>query len=273
MRAASPSSRRDEDVHTAVERRLGELVGAVGREAAHRPLPQRSGGASTCGCTCGVAARAHRPAASPASAVLAEAAEAGRRHRRAVLHPPAAGAGGSAGASPARLRLDVAARRRAVRGCDRPHRRLAARRRRLGGQLAPARSGPSPVASTWPGSSTTRSMRWRHATSSPSTRSACAQAMVHLSPARRGAGAVVDGRVRLGDLRRPPHDRFVCAAAEEEPRHRRAGTGQGGNRHRRRHRAAGAAEGPAAGVQPRPPGGQACGVPRRRHAGARARGR
>ena len=33
----------DEDVHTGVERRLREIVGARRRQAAHRSLPQRSG--------------------------------------------------------------------------------------------------------------------------------------------------------------------------------------------------------------------------------------
>ncbi len=52
----------------------------------------------------------------------------------------------------------------------------------------------------------------------------------------------------------------VDAAAEEEPRHRRAGPGQGRPAHRQPHRPARHAQGPAAGVQPRSPGGQGAAV-------------
>ena len=34
----------DEDIHTAVERRVTELAGDVGAQAPHRPEPQRPGG-------------------------------------------------------------------------------------------------------------------------------------------------------------------------------------------------------------------------------------
>ena len=70
--------------------------------------------------------------------------------------------------------------------------------------------------------------------------------------------------VRLRPPRRRLRHRLVDAAAEEEPRHRRAGPGQGRPAHRRPHRAAGHAEGPAAGLQPRPAGGQGAAVRRRR---------
>ena len=42
-RAASPSPPSDEDIHTAVERRVTELAGPGGRQAPHRPQPQRPG--------------------------------------------------------------------------------------------------------------------------------------------------------------------------------------------------------------------------------------
>ena len=66
--------------------------------------------------------------------------------------------------------------------------------------------------------------------------------------------------VRLRPPRRRLRHRLVDAAAEEEPRHRRAGAGQGGPPHRQPHRPARDAEGPAARLQPRPPGGQGAAV-------------
>ena len=83
---------------------------------------------------------------------------------------------------------------------------------------------------------------------------------------RRGDRAVVDRGVRLPAAPRRVRDRLVDAAAEEEPRHRRARAGQGRPAHRRPHRLPRDAEGPPARVQPRPPGGQGAAVRRARHA-------
>ena len=51
---------------------------------------------------------------------------------------------------------------------------------------------------------------------------------VHLSRHRRGVGAVDHRGVRLRPARRRLRDRLVDAAAEEEPRHRRAARGKAG---------------------------------------------
>ncbi|EFL21932.1 argininosuccinate lyase [Streptomyces himastatinicus ATCC 53653] len=74
-------------------------------------------------------------------------------------------------------------------------------------------------------------------------------------------------------LRDPPRrllHRLLDHAAEEEPGHRRAGPRQVRPPHRQPHRAAGHAEGPAARVQPRPPGGQGAGLRLLRPAGGPA---
>ena len=60
----SSSCRRDEDIHTAVERRVTELAGDAGRQAPHRPEPQRPG--------------RHRPAA------LVQATSSPRSRRRVL---------------------------------------------------------------------------------------------------------------------------------------------------------------------------------------------
>ena len=73
------------------------------------------------------------------------------------------------------------------------------------------------------------------------------------------------GFLRLAD---PWSHRIVDAAAEEEPRHRRAGAGQGRAADRRPHRVPRHAQGPAARVQPRPAGGQGAAVRRPRPVGA-----
>ena len=75
--------------------------------------------------------------------------------------------------------------------------------------------------------------------------------------------------VRLPAARRRVLHRFVDAAAEEEPRHRRARPRQGRPAHRPPHRLPRDAEGPAARVQPRPAGGQGAAVRRARHVRAR----
>ena len=67
------------------------------------------------------------------------------------------------------------------------------------------------------------------------------------------------------DARRRLLDRVEHHAAEEEPRHRRAGPRQGRPADRQPDRAAGHAQGAAAGLQPRPAGGQGAGLRLRRH--------
>ena len=73
-------------------------------------------------------------------------------------------------------------------------------------------------------------------------------------------------RVRLRHARRRLVDRVEHHAAEEEPRRRRAGPGQGRPADRQPDRAAGHAQRAAAGVQPGPAGGQGAGLRLRRPA-------
>ena len=85
---------------------------------------------------------------------------------------------------------------------------------------------------------------------------------------RRGDRALVERGVRVPAPRRRVRHRLVDAAAEEEPRHRRAGPRQGRPPHRPPHRVPRDAQGPAARVQPRPAGGQGAAVRRARDAAA-----
>ena len=91
--------------------------------------------------------------------------------------------------------------------------------------------------------------------------------------AGRGDRAVVERGVRLRRPRRRLRHGELDAAPEEEPRRGRAGPGQGGPADRPPGRDAGHAEGPAARLQPRPPGGQGAAVRRRRPGRAGAAGR
>ena len=90
---------------------------------------------------------------------------------------------------------------------------------------------------------------------------------------RRGARALDDERVRLRAAARGRRDRLVDDAAEAEPRRRRARARQGGHGDRPAHRPARDGEVAAARLRPRPAGGQAAGVrgaPRRRGRARRA---
>ena len=83
--------------------------------------------------------------------------------------------------------------------------------------------------------------------------------------ARRGGRPLGHEGVLLHHPRRRLLHGVEHHAAEEEPRRRRAGPRQGGPPRRRPHGAAHHAQGAAAGVQPRPAGGQGAGLRRRRH--------
>ena len=84
-------------------------------------------------------------------------------------------------------------------------------------------------------------------------------------PDRRGGHPLGDPRVRLRPAARLLVDRVEHHAAEEEPRHRRAGPRQGRPAGRQPDRAADDAEGAAARLQPGPAGGQGAGLRLRRH--------
>ena len=82
----------------------------------------------------------------------------------------------------------------------------------------------------------------------------CAMLAVHLSRWAEDWIVYSTTRVRLGRAARRLLHLQLHDAAEEERRHAGADPRQGGWSHRPAHRDAGAAEGPAAGLQPRPPG-------------------
>ena len=158
----------DEDIHTAVERRVTELAGRGRRQAAHRAQPQRPG--------------RDRPAPLPAreaswpsplqytalQEVLVAPGDGGRRRLPARLHAPAARPAGAARAPPARPRLGARPRRRPA-GATRS---TAPTCRRSAPARSPARAcrsipTTSPPSSASPAGSRTRSTRCRTATSSP----------------------------------------------------------------------------------------------------------
>ena len=195
---------------------------------------------------------------------------AGPRRRPTIvparLHAPAARAAGAARAPSARALLGARPRRRPLARLPRARRRVAARRGRAR-RLEPA----ARPATSWPTSSASRAA-FENSLDAVSDRDFVAEALfvadahagAPLAP-RRGDRAVVDRGVRLPAARRRVLDRLVDAAAEEEPRHRRARAGQGRPAHRRPHRLPRDAQGPAARVQPRSAGGQGAAVRRARH--------
>ena len=262
----------DEDVHTALERGLVERAGrGAGRQAARRPLAQRPGGHAVPD----VAARRGPPGRRGRA----------RRRRRARSPRP----------TPTRTR-----RCRAARTCSTPSRccspttspRTPTRCCATSTGCATGTGGP-PCRRTgrvrWPGSSLgldpeavagrarlrrqsprTRSTARPRATSPPRPRSCCAMIAVDLS--RIAEEVIIWATAEFGyvTLRRRLLHRQLDHAAEEEPRRRGAGAGQGGPADRQPDRPAGHAQGPAAGLQPRPPGGQGAAVRLGRAAGAAA---
>ena len=109
-----PFAPDDEDIHMAIERRLTEIAGPVGGQAAHRALAQRPGRHRRRD------VHARRRAAPRRSASARLMARAARRRRApprladARLHPPAARPAGLPRPPPARLLLDARPRPRAL---------------------------------------------------------------------------------------------------------------------------------------------------------------
>ena len=267
--------RADRRGHPHRDRAAGHRArGRRRRQAAHRSQPQRPGRDSTCASRCGARARDRRAriARAPASAAATRAEAAGPTTYLPGLHAPAARAAGAARAPPARALLGARPRRR-------PLARLRSRAptcRRSARARSPARacrSIPTRVAAELG-----FARRFENSLDAVSDRDFVAEALfvaaldagAPVAP-RRGDRAVVDRGVRLPAPRRRVRDRLVDAAAEEEPRHRRARARQGRPPHRRPHRVPRDAQGPAARVQPRPAGGQGAAVRRARHARAGAR--
>ena len=256
----------DEDIHTAIERRVTEIAGADRRQAAHRPQPQRPGRARPAAVPPARGPRRRSRASTSCKQVLLRRAdEADRRLRSPATRTCSArsrccsrttcsrtsgrsAATSTAGATASRAPTS----RRSARA--RSPARACRSTRQLGRQRARLRRAVRELAR--------RGLRPRLRRRGAVRRDAHAGApLAH----RRGDRAVVDRGVRLRAARRRVLDRLVDAAAEEEPRHRRARARQGRPPDRRPHRLPRDAEGAAARVQPRSPGGQGAAVRRARH--------
>ena len=260
----------DEDIHTAIERRVTELAGAGRRQAAHRPQPQRPG--------------RHRPAALRATrglatvaARVARAAAGAARPRRARPATSTSRATPTCSA-PSRCCSRTTCSRtsgRSARDVDRlarrrrPRRRVAARRRRARRLVAAAR----PRRRRRRRSASPR--RFENSLDAVSDRDFVAEALfvaalaqVHLS--RIGEEIVLWSTEEFGFLRLA--DAYATGSSmlpqKKNPDIAELARGKAGRligdltglpRH---------AEGPAARVQPRPPGGQGAAVRRARHSAA-----
>ena len=245
--ARSSSSPSDEDIHTAVERRVTELAGPAGGQAAHRPQPQRPGAPRTCGCG--------------ASASCATSPSASSRCRRCCSVAPTRPATPTCPATrtcsaPSRCCSPTTCWPTAGRSARDVDRLLDAIERLdvspLGAGALAGSSLPLDPAFTAARArlraprSRTRSTPSATATSSPRRCSSSRWSAIAPVAHRRGVGAVDQRGVRLRPPRRRLRHRLVDAAAEEEPRHRRAGARQGGSADRQPHRLPRHAEGPAA---------------------------
>ncbi len=226
----------DEDMHTAVERRVTELAGAAGAEAAHRPQPQRPGGHRLPPASPSVAA-----ASSPARCSTLAGGAAGRAEEAGGAYLP--GYTHLQRAQPVLLAHHLLAHGWALaRDVD--------RLLDTAGASTCRRSAPAP----WPGRRC-RSIRrtvaedlgfaaaFENSLDATSDRDFVAEALfdlallgVHLS--RIGEEVWLWASDEFGFLRLADSvvDRLVDDAAEEEPRHRRAGAGQGRPADRQPHR-------------------------------------
>ena len=215
----------DEDVHTAIERRVTELA-ATSAPSCTRAQPQRPG--------------RHRPAAVvPPLArrggdeimalqdVLAQRARRGGRRLPPRVHPHAAGAAGAAGPPPAGARLG--ARRPLTSTASSPPSTGSTRRRSaraLAGSSLPL--DPDYVAAELGFHGRFENSARRGLRPRLRRRVALRPGPARGAPARDGRGdrAVVDRGVRLLHARRRVRHGQLDAAAEEEPRRGRAGPGQ-----------------------------------------------
>ena len=236
----------DEDVHTAVERRVTEIAGDVGRPPPHRPQPQRPG--------------RHRPAPvhqagaarrRPAGSRISSRSSSSRAQEAEDAYLP--GYTHLQRAQPVLLAHHLLAHGWAfARDVDRlvdTRRRLdvSPARRRRPGRLVAARSTPT----GWPASSASR-RRFENSLDAVSDRDFVAEALfdlaligIHLS--RLGEEMVLWSSEEFGfvDLADAYATGSSMLPAEEEPRHRRAGPGQGRPAHRPPDRAAGHPQGAA----------------------------
>ena len=176
-------------------------------------------------CACGCATRSTRSSRALAALrrALLDLAERARRHDHARLHAPAGRAAGHLRPSPARLRGDARARRRAPRRLP-PARQPAAARQRGAGrhQLSDRPRARGARARL-------RRRSARNSLDAVSDRdfaiefaAAAALAMVHLSRFAEELVLWIEPALRLRRARRPLLHRLVDHAAEEEPRRARA---------------------------------------------------
>ena len=249
----------DEDIHTAVERRVTELAGAAGGKL-HTARSRNDQIATDLRLWCKrELIEVARLVVALEDILLARAEAAGDTYLPGYTHVQRA--------QPVLLAHHLLAhgwafgpRRRPPRRHRRAPRRLAARGRRAGRHVAADRSGghrDRPRVRR-----RVRQLAGRRQRPRLRRRGAVRPGDGRHPPGshRRGVGAVDERGVRLRPPRRRLRDRLVDDAAEEERRHRRAGARQVGAPDRQPHRAAGDAEGPAALLQPRPAGGQGAAV-------------
>ena len=157
----------DEDIHTAVERRVTELAGPAGGKL-HTARSRNDQVATDLRLWCKRELHAVALGVLGLQETLLERALGAEGVYLPGLHPPAAGAAGAARPSPARSRLGARPRRRSAARHAAPPRRVAARRRRARRIVAADRSrSATPPTSASPGRSTTASMPSAIATSSP----------------------------------------------------------------------------------------------------------
>ena len=227
----------DEDIHTAIERRVTEIAGATGAKL-HTGRSRNDQVALDLRLYLRREGRA-QIAAHPRAA---DGAAAAAPRRRPTIYLP--GYTHLQRAQPVLLAHHLLAHFWALardvdrwRDCLDARRRVAARRGRARRFEPAARSrarSPTSSASRDP---------FENSLDAVSDRDFVAEALfvadahagAPVAP-RRGDRAVVDRGVRLPAPRRRVLDRFVDAAAEEEPRHRRARPRQGGPADRRPHR-------------------------------------
>ena len=264
---STTSSASDEDVHSAIERLLGD----VGRKI-HAGRSRNDQVATAFRLYVADACAEADEALRAFARAMLDRAERGGRHADARLHAPPARDPGHARPPPARVGRDAGARPRALRVRG----RAGARRRRSAPARSPARRCRC---RRRPTRCATRSTPSPTATSRSTTSTPRAVLFTHLSRIGEELVLWTTQRVRLRAPARGRRDRVVDDAAEAEPGRRRARARQGRHRDRPADRPARDREGTAARLRPRPAGGQAAGLRRaarrrgraRRAGGARAR--
>ena len=265
----------DEDIHTAVERRVTELAGPAGRQAPHRPQPQRPGRHRPAPVRQARAGRAWpRRVLGLQQVLLDRADEAGDAYLPG-LHPPAAGPAGAAGPPPAGPRLGAGPRRRPARRlpCAAPTSRRSAPARWPARRCRSTPTAPPPTSASPARFDNSPRRRQRPRLRGRGAVRRCALLGVHLS--RIGEEIVLWSTEEFGFLRLA--DAYATGSSmlpqKKNPDIAELARGKAGPAHRRPHRPARHAQGPAARLQPRPAGGQGAAVRRRSTsvAGPRAR--